>query len=108
MVMTYQPNNGIKKNNGLVGMIIVFLIISFSAMYFIEINSAASLGFEIKSYEKDIEKLKSDNQRIKLALAESASMKKIGEAALAEKLNLVSLSDYQYLSVSSQSGLAKR
>lgn len=108
MVMTYRPNNGVKKNNGLIGAIIVFLIISFSALYFIEINSAASLGFEIKSYERDIEKLKSDNQRIKIALTESSAMKNIGDAALAERLNLVSLSDYQYLPVSEHAGLAKR
>lgn len=108
MVMTYRPNSGVKKNNGIIGVIIVFLVISFSALYFIEINNAASLGFEIKSYEKEIEKLKSDNQRIKLALTESAAMKNISDAALAEKLNLVSLSDYQYLSVSDHSGLAKR
>lgn len=108
MVMTYRPDNGVKKNNGLIGAAIVFLIFSFSALYFLEINSAASLGFEIKSYERDIEKLKSDNQRIKLELTESASMKNIGGAALAEKLNLVSLSDYQYLSISDRTGLAKR
>lgn len=108
MVMTYQPNNGVKKNNGLIRTAIVLLIISFSALYFFEINSAASLGFEIKSYERDIEKLKSDNQRIKLALTESASMKKIGDAVLAERLNLASLSDYQYLPVSDHAGLAKR
>lgn len=108
MVMTYWPNNGVKKNNGLIGTAIVFLIISFSALYFFEINSAASLGFEIKSYEKDIEKLKSDNQRIMLALTESASMKKISDAALAERLNLVNLSDYQYLLISDYAGLAKR
>ncbi len=106
--MTYRPNNGVRKNNGLIGVIIVFLVISFSALYFIEINSAASLGFEIKSYERDIEKLKSDNQRIKIALTESSAMKNIGDMALAERLNLVSLSDYQYLSVSEHAGLAKR
>ncbi len=108
MVMTYRPENGIKKNNGLIAIAIVFLIISFSALYFAEVNSAASLGFEIKSYEREVDKLKSDNQRIKLALTESASMKNISDAALAEKLNLVSLSDFQYLSVSDRSGLAKR
>ncbi len=106
--MIYQPESGIRKNNGLIGIAVVFLAISFSAMYFITINSAASLGFEIKTYQKDIEKLKSDNQRIKLVITESSSMKKISDEALAQKLNLVSLSDYQYISVSDQSGLAKR
>lgn len=108
MVMTYRPNNGVKKNNGVIGIAIVFLIISFSALYFIEINSAASLGFELRSYERDIEKLKSDNQRIKIVLTESSAMKNIGDTALAEKLNLVSLSDYQYLLISDHAGLAKR
>lgn len=108
MVMTYQPNNGEKTKNGLIGTIIVFLIISFCALYFFEINSVASLGFDIKAQEREIDKLKNDNQKIKLALAEFASMKKINDIALAEKLNLVNISSYQYLLISEHSGLAKK
>lgn len=62
----------------------------------------------MKSYQRDVDKLKNDNQKMRVVIAESASFKKIGDTALAEKLNLVAATDYQYLSIIPSASLARR
>lgn len=89
------------------GVSICFLIILMSAGYFLEINSAASLGYDIQSYQKSVNDLKMENQKLKVAIGESASLKNIGDPLQIEKLNLVSISDYQYLTIT-PSSFAKR
>lgn len=108
MGISYKPNNAEKKSQNFLGLIVFLLIIFTSAAYFFQINSISSLGFEMKAYQRDVDSLKNDNQKMKVTIAESASFKNIGDAAAAEKLNLVSVSDYQYLSVSPSSSLARR
>ena len=86
----------------------VFILIAVSSMgYFIETNSVSSLGYEIKSFQKTIDKLNDDNQRMKITIAEKSSFKKISEDSSAEKMNLVGVSDQRYLVISS-SNLASR
>lgn len=96
-----------KANHKLLGLVVLFLIIASSAGYFLEVNSAASLDYEVKSYQKNIDKLKNDSQKMKVIIAETVSLSRMGEDAEAEKLNLVSAADYQYLPIS-LSSLAKR
>jgi len=92
---------------GFLGVSICFLIVLMSAGYFLEINSAASLGYDIQSYQKSVNDLKMENQKLKVTIGESASLKNIGDPLQAQKLNLVSISEYQYLTIT-PSSFAKR
>jgi hypothetical protein len=86
----------------------VFILIAVSSLgYFTETNAVASLGYEIKSHQKEIDKLNDENQRMKITIAEESSFKKISEDGSAEKMNLVSVTNQQYLTISSSS-LASR
>ncbi len=88
--------------------LIVFILIAISSLgYFTETNGVSSLGYEIKSYQKKIDKLNDDNQRMKIIIAERSSFKNINEDGGAEKMNLVGVSDQRYLLISS-SNLASR
>lgn len=98
---------GRKSNHSFLGLAVFFLIIASSLGYFAEINGVSSLGYEIKSYQKKIDKLSDENQRMKIIIAEKSSFKKISENGGAEKNNLVGVSDQRYLLISS-SGLASR
>lgn len=83
------------------------MIAASSLGYFAETNGISSLGYEMKSYQKQIDKLSDDNQRMKITVAEEYSFKKISENDRMEKMNLVSIKDRQYLLISSSS-LASR
>ena len=88
--------------------IAVFILISASSFgYFMETNSASSLGYEIKSYQKKIDALNDENQRMKIIIAEESSFKKISENGSAEKMNLVGVTDQRYLTISSSSVASK-
>lgn len=96
-----------RPNYIFLGLVVFFLIAVSSLGYFAETNGASSLGYEIKSYQKKIDKLNDDNQRMKIIIAEKSSFKKISENGGAEKINLVGVSDQRYL-VISPSSLASR
>lgn len=72
-----------------------------------ETNSASSLGYEIKSYQKTIDKLNDDNQRMKITIAEQSSFKNINGDSSMEKMNLVAVTNQRYLMIS-PSSLASR
>lgn len=92
---------------GFWGAIICFLIVVMSAGYFLEINSVASLGYGMRSYQNSVNDLKTENQKLKVIIGESASLKNMEDPLQIEKLNLVSVSEYQYLTITSSS-FAKR
>jgi len=96
-----------RPNYNFLGLIIFFLIVASCLGYFAEINGVSSLGYEIKSYQKKIDKLNDDNQRMKIIIAEKSSFKELSDNSSAEKLNLVSVTDQRYLVISSSS-LASR
>lgn len=96
-----------RPNYTFLGLVVFVLIVISSAIYFTETNSVSSLGYEIKSYQKIIDKIKDDNQRMKINIAEKSSFKKISENNSAEKMNLVIASGQSYLTISSSS-LASR
>lgn len=106
-VYYYQSANRVKINLNFLGLMILFLIIIASAAYFLEINSIASLGYEMKAYENQVSALRKDNQKAKVFVAEVSSIKNMGDAAQAEKMQLVGMSDYRYLVIPSLS-LASR
>jgi hypothetical protein len=97
----------IEPSLGFLGAVVWFLIILMSAGYFLEINSASSLGYDIKAYQKSVSNLKIENQRLKIIIGESAALKKMEDPAQMEKLNLVKVSEYQHLTIM-PSGFAKR
>lgn len=88
-------------------MIIFISIFLVSAGYFIEINSVASLGYEIKGYQKSIDDLKNENQKMKVTISQSVSLKNIEDPAQLEKMNLVKSIDNKYLAMPS-SNVAKK
>lgn len=96
-----------KSNYTVLGLIVLCLIIVVSFGYFVETNSVSSFGYEMRSYQKKVDKLNNDNQRMKIIIAEKSSFEKINENNLAEKMNLVDAADQRYLLISS-SGLASR
>lgn len=96
-----------KPNYTFLGLAVFFLIAVSSLGYFTQTNAASSLGYEIKSYQKKIDKLTGENQKMKIIIAEKSSFKKISENGSAEKMNLVSVTDQRYLLISSSS-LASR
>ena len=110
MGISYRPDNNNSRKNGfiLMGLMVVVLEIFTSALNFFKINSTASLGFEMKAYQRDVDNLRNDNQKMKVMIAESSSLKTIGDSALAEKMNLVNSTDYQYLTIAPSASLAKR
>jgi hypothetical protein len=82
----------------------VFVLIAVSSLgYFTQTNDVSSLGYEIKSYQKMIDKLSNENQRMKITIAEKSSFKKISEDGSAAKMNLVGVTDQHYLVISSSS-----
>lgn len=96
-----------RPNYTFYGLIVFLLIVVVSLGYFAEINGTSSMGYDIKSYQKKIDELNNDNRRMKIIIAEESSFKKINEGNVTEKMNLVSVSDQQYLVISSSS-LASR
>lgn len=96
-----------RPNYTFFGLAVIVLIAVSSIGYFMEINSASSLGYEIKSYQKKIDILNDENQRMKILIAQESSFKKINESGSAEKMNLVGVTDQRYLTISSSS-LASR
>ncbi len=96
-----------RPNYTFLGLAVFFLIAASSLGYFAETNGVSSLGYEIKSYQKKIDKLNDENQRMKIIIAEESSFKKIGANGSAEKMNLVGVSEQRYLVISSSS-LASR
>lgn len=94
-------------NRGRWGIFVLLLVIFSSSAYFFQANSTAVLGYEIKSYEDKIIRLKTENQKNKIIVAESSSFKKIGKAEEIQKLNFLRVSDNQYLSIL-PSSLARR
>lgn len=81
------------------GIFVLLLVIFSSSAYFFQANSTAVLGYEIKSYEDKIIRLKTENQKNKIIVAESSSFKKIGKAEEIQKLNFLRVSKNQYLSI---------
>lgn len=96
-----------RPNYTFLGLAVLFLIAVSSLGYFTETNAVSSLGYEIKTHQKEIDKLNDENQRMKIIIAEESSFKKISENGSAEKMNLVGVVDQRYLVVSSSS-LASR
>lgn len=96
-----------RPNYAFLGLAVIILIAVSSLGYFTQTNDVSSLGYEIKSYQKTIDRLNDDNQRMKIIIAEKSSFKKISEGAGAEKMNLVGVTDQRYLVISSSS-LASR
>lgn len=96
-----------RPNYVFLGLIVFVLIAASSLGYFVQTNGVSSLGYEIKSYQKRIDKLNDENQRMKIIIAEESSFKKINENGSAEKMNLVGMADQRYLVISSSS-LASR
>lgn len=102
-----SEKSNVSSRFGFLGIIVLLLIVVASAGYFLEINSVASLGYDIKAYQKSIDGLKAENQKMKLDIAESTSFKNIENSTQIEKMNMVSVSDYQYMAIPSSS-FAKR
>lgn len=75
-------------------LIFVLLIISGLA-YFWQINSLSTRGFKIKELEKDIQQLKSDNQKLELEVTNEQSMFNLDEQI--KSLNMVELTQVEYL-----------
>lgn len=96
-----------KSRGGFISVIIFISIFLVSAGYFIEINSVASLGYEIKGYQKSIDDLKNENQKMKVTISQSVSLKNIEDPAQLEKMNLVKSIDNKYLAMPS-SNVAKK
>lgn len=96
-----------RPNYTFLGLVVFIMIVISSLGYFMETNGASSLGYEIKSYQKTIDRLNNDNQRMKIAIAENSSFRKINGDNSAEKMNLVSVTNQRYLVISSSS-LASR
>lgn len=96
-----------KPNYAFLGLAVFILIAASSLGYFAQTNGASSLGYEIKSHQKIIDKLNDENQRMKIIIAEESSFKKISGNGSAEKMNLVGATDQRYLVISSSS-LASR
>lgn len=98
MKSIYRSISG-KSNYALAGLIVFILIAVFSAGYFTVTNNSSSMGYEIKFYQKKIDKLREDNQRMKIMIAEESSFEKISENNRAERMNLVSGADQRYLAI---------
>lgn len=96
-----------RPNYAILGFAVFLLIAAASLGYFAETNGASSLGYEMKSYQKKIDRLSAENQRMKIIMAEKSSFKKISEDSSADKMNLVSVSNQRYLTITSSS-LASR
>lgn len=92
-----------RPNYAFLGLAVFVLIAVSSLGYFTQTNDVSSLGYEIKSYQKMIDKLNDENQRMKIVIAEKSSFKEISEGSSAEKMNLVGVTDQRYLVISSSS-----
>ena len=104
---SHYCSNNKRSSHTVLGLIVLFLIIAGYLGYFAEANTVSSLGYEMRSYQKNIDLLRNDNQRMRIAIAEKSSFKKISENNSAEKMDLVSVTGQRYLVVSSSS-LASR
>ncbi len=69
--------------------IVAFLICVLSVVYFLQINSAAAKGFEIKDLEMKVEELRESNKKLELKSAELKSMASVKERI--KDLNMVSV-----------------
>ena len=106
---SYLTNRNIKTKatRGFWGIFVLLLLVFSSAAYFFQANSTAVLGYEIKSYEEGISRLKAENQKNRIIVAENSSFKKIGKAEEIQRLNFLRISDNQFLSIL-PSSLARR
>lgn len=102
-ITKYHSTSGRKISTGSLVLAVFAMVVFVSAAYFIEINSVTSLGFEMKKMQKEVGVLKEENQNAKVYIADMSSFKNIGNEEQAKKMNLVGISEYQYLTVLSSS-----
>lgn len=63
-----------KESELLIGFVVVCVILILSMFYIYQISSIATNGYEIEEYEKKLDELKKDNQKINIKLADLKSI----------------------------------
>ncbi len=63
-----------KESELLIGFVVVCVILTLSMFYIYQISSIATNGYEIEEYERKLDELKKDNQKINIKLADLKSI----------------------------------
>ncbi|MFH1536408.1 MAG: hypothetical protein ABID45_00305 [Patescibacteria group bacterium] len=96
--------NLVNKSKG-INILIVVLIIGFGILYIGTVNTTADLGFEVDDLKNRAQQLAKDNQKLELEIAADTSMQNIKRAS--EDLDLVQISEAQYISEASAMALGE-
>ena len=89
--------NQVKIGGVSISFLLVVLICLSGVFYIFEVNNLATKGYEIRELEKTVEKLKQDNERLKIQTAELKSMYNIEEKT--KELNMVAPKDVSYINI---------
>jgi cell division protein FtsB len=89
-----------KESKKVLSFVVVFLICTLSLLYIFQINNIATKGYEVEKYEKKLSRIKKENQKMMIRLADLESMYRI-ESRTKKKLQAVSFNDITYITSSS-------
>ena len=64
----------LRQNKNILILSSIFVILSLLVMYIFQINSLVSRSYSLQSYQKDIEKISSENEKIESNLAGAGSL----------------------------------
>ena len=98
MTLNYKSKpNRTNHNQGriVLSILIIFSIILMSFFYIIQSNGVVSQGYGLREIEKQIEKLRIDNQKLQIETARLQFPANLAE--IAQKLNMVEAENTVYL-----------
>jgi len=76
---------------------LVILVCATGVFYIFEVNNLATKGYEIDKYEKQLNDLKKENERLQIQAAELKSMYNIEEKT--KNLNMIVPKDVSYMNL---------
>ena len=85
--------------------VVTLLIVTTGFLYLIEVNSAATKGYEIKDLEKEMDQLKEKNEKLRLSVIELQSIQKVNERVA--DLSMVAIKNVEYASADSAMAIAR-
>lgn len=96
--------NNAKKKHRIASFIMAGILIALSAFYIFVINSIVGGAYELRTLNKKIEELKSQNQFLEIEAAKQRSVSDI--RSLVAPLNLVAVDKIEYININKDGSIA--
>ena len=78
----------------MVWLVLIVCFVSALVVYLLEVNAIASKGYQIREFQKQVDKVKEENEKLSLKVIELSSMSELDSKV--QELNMVSIDAVTY------------